>query len=161
PSSPRQAWRGSLRVGGRGADNATKRSEEAMPNTVKDVMTPNPVTMSESATLVSGAQAMRDSDIGAVIVMRDNDVSGILPDRDITVRAVAEEKDPRCATVGEVYTPNPTTVSLQDEINRAVDLMREQAVRRLPVVENGKPVGMVSLGDLALDRDPGSALGDI
>lgn len=132
-----------------------------MSNTVKDVMTPNPVTMSESATLVSGAQAMRDSDIGAVIVMRDNDVSGILTDRDITVRAVAEEKDPRRATVGEVYTRNPTTVSPADEINRAVELMREQAVRRLPVVENGKAVGIVSLGDLALDRDPGSALGDI
>ena len=132
-----------------------------MSNTVRDVMTSDPVTMSESATIASAAQAMRDADIGAVIVMRDNDVSGILTDRDTTVRAVAEEKDPRRTTIGEVYTRNPTTVAPSDEINRAVELMREQAVRRLPVVENGKPVGIVSIGDLAVDRDPRSALADI
>jgi CBS domain-containing protein len=132
-----------------------------MSSTVRDVMTSDPVTMSESATIVSAAQAMRDADIGAVIVMRDNDVSGILTDRDTTVRAVAEEKDPHRTTVGEIYTRNPTTVSPSDDVDRAVELMREQAVRRLPVVENGKPVGIVSIGDLALDRDPRSALADI
>ena len=132
-----------------------------MSSTVADVMTPNPITMAESATLASAAQAMREADIGGVLVMRDNELRGIVTDRDIVVRAVADGKDPNRATVGEVCSPHVTTVEPSDPIDRAIEFMRENALRRLPVVENGKPVGIVSIGDLAVDRDRQSALADI
>jgi CBS domain-containing protein len=133
-----------------------------MSSTVADVMTPEPITFSESATLTSAAQAMREADIGAVLVMRDNELGGILTDRDIVVRADADGKDPNKTTVGEIYSAHVTTVRPEDPIDRAVEFMRENALRRLPVVDgNGRPVGIVSIGDLAIDRDRKSALADI
>src|SRR5438105_3547088 len=132
-----------------------------MSSKVADVMTPNPITLAEPATLVSAAQAMREADIGALVVMRDNEMRGIVTDRDIVVRAVADGKDPSTVTVGEICSADLTAVKPSDPIDHAVELMRERALRRLPVVENGKPVGIVSIGDLAIDRDRKSALADI
>jgi CBS domain-containing protein len=88
-------------------------------------------------------------------------IHGILTDRDIVVRALAEGRNPAEVTVGEVCSKAPGVLSPTDSAADAVRLMREQPVRRLPVVEGGKPIGIVSLGDLALERDLGSALAHI
>lgn len=104
---------------------------------------------------------MRTQNIGDVVVADGQEVVGLLTDRDITVRAVAEGVDPMAVSVRSVCTPGPLVVAPDDPVADAVALMREHAVRRLPVVEDGLPVGMVSLGDLAEARDPGSALADI
>jgi CBS domain-containing protein len=74
-------------------------------------------------------------------------------DRDITVRAVAKGRDPASTPVREVYSAELTTLPPEETVDDAVRLMREKAVRRLPVVEGGRPVGIVSLGDLAVDRE--------
>jgi CBS domain-containing protein len=129
---------------------------------IQDVMTTNPETLPESTTVREAAEAMRANDIGDVVVVDDNGkLSGILTDRDIVVRVVAEGRDPRTTRIGDIASRDLTAVSPDDPVDRAVQLMRDKAIRRLPAVDKGKPVGIVSIGDLALDRDPGSALADI
>ena len=133
-----------------------------MEQRIEDVMTPNPVTMEAASTVVDAARAMRNYDIGAVVVLDGaGNLHGIVTDRDVAVRVVAEDRDPGRVEVGEICSKAMVTISPADEVAMAVRLMREQALRRLPVVHRGWPVGIVSLGDLALERDPGSALADI
>ncbi|WP_037673886.1 CBS domain-containing protein [Streptomyces griseus] len=124
-------------------------------------MTPGVVAVRPDASLVEAARLMRTQDIGDVIVADDWRVVGVLTDRDIAVRAVAEGYDPMTVAAEAVCSPRPVVVGPDDSAATAVELMREHAVRRLPVVEDGRPVGVVSLGDLALARDPDSALADI
>ncbi|MFC8359077.1 CBS domain-containing protein [Streptomyces griseorubiginosus] len=128
---------------------------------VRDVMTPGVVAVRPDASLVEAARLMRSQDIGDVVVADGQEVVGVLTDRDITIRAVADGTDPSTVSARSVCTPDPVTVAPGDPVTQAAALMRAHAVRRLPVVEDGLPVGMVSLGDLAADRDPGSALADI
>lgn len=128
---------------------------------IRDVMTPNPVTLPATSNLVDAAIAMRDFDVGVVIVLDDGRVCGIATDRDIVVRAIANGIYPATAKLGEFCSRELTTISPSDGVDAAVHLMREKAIRRLPVVENGQPVGIVSLGDLATEQDPDSALADI
>jgi CBS domain-containing protein len=129
--------------------------------TLKDLMTPNPTTVSTTTPVLEAARRMKERDIGNVIVTDGNRVCGIVTDRDIVVRAVAEGCDPQTTTIGDICSKDLVTVSPDDDVEQAVTLMRERALRRLPVVENGKPVGIVSIGDLALERDQHSALADI
>ena len=129
--------------------------------TVQDVMTPDPITLPETAVIVDAARKMREVGIGDVVVLHGETVCGIVTDRDIVVRGVAEERDPRSTTLGEICSRELRTLSPNDQIGMAVRLMREHAIRRLPVVEGGRPVGILSLGDLAIGHDPESALADV
>jgi CBS domain-containing protein len=129
--------------------------------TVRDVMTAEPLTLDVGETLVAAARQMRDADIGDVIVTEGGAVRGIVTDRDIAVRGVAEELDPTTTTLAQVVTRDLVTVGPDDDLSVAADLMRSYAVRRLPVVEDGQLVGVVSLGDVAVDREPDSVLADI
>ncbi|MEV5356666.1 CBS domain-containing protein [Streptomyces sp. NPDC086081] len=128
---------------------------------VKDVMTAGVVAVRPDASLVEAAQLMRAQNIGDVVVADGQDVVGVLTDRDIAVRAVADGADPMTVSARAVCSKDPVTVTPEDRVATAVALMREHAVRRLPVVENGLPVGIVSLGDVAEAEDPASALADI
>ncbi|MCA1843240.1 MAG: CBS domain-containing protein [Actinobacteria bacterium] len=98
---------------------------------------------------------------GGVIVLRRERICGVVTDRDIAVRAVAEGRDPGQVRVGDICSRELEFLSPGDAVDDAVRIMRERAVRRLPVVDGGRPVGMVSIGDLVLERDPNSALADI
>jgi CBS domain-containing protein len=128
---------------------------------LRDIMTQNPVTVQTSDSITAAARTMRDGNIGDVVVLESGQVRGILTDRDIVVRALAEGRDPGGTTVGEICSRELTTLSPAYAIADAVAVMREKAIRRLPVVEDGRLVGMVSLGDLAVERDPKSVLGGI
>ena len=132
-----------------------------MAQEIRELMTPNPVTMPGTASVHDAARAMRDSDIGDVIVIEHNQVCGIITDRDIAVRIVAESQDPSTTTLADICSHSLLTVTPTDAVEHAVRLMRTHAIRRLPVVEEGQAVGIVSLGDLAIERDPKSALGGI
>ncbi|MET8689902.1 CBS domain-containing protein [Streptomyces sp. NPDC004732] len=132
-----------------------------MADYVRDVMTPGVVAVRPDASLVEAAQLMRAQDIGDVLVASEGRVLGVLTDRDIALRAVADGADPLTVSAQAVCTPDPVMVTPDDAVSEAIGLMRDHAVRRLPVVEDGHPVGMVSLGDLALSEDPTSALADI
>jgi CBS domain-containing protein len=129
---------------------------------IREVMTSDPTALRATASVVEAAEAMRRSDIGDVIVLDETDqVCGIVTDRDIVVRAVAEQKDPSDVRLGDICSRNPVTLTSQDEVGDAVKLMTENAIRRLPIVDDGVPVGIVSLGDLAVSLDPESGLSDI
>ena len=111
---------------------------------------------------LEAAQMMRGNDIGDVIVLEDDRLFGILTDRDIVVRGLAERSDPKTIPVGEICSRDLTTIEPTASVEQAVRLMREKAIRRLPVVdESGDVMGIVSIGDVAVERDPQSALADI
>jgi CBS domain-containing protein len=132
-----------------------------MAQTVEEIMTRDPRTVGSSDTIVDAARVMRDADIGDVVVMEDGQVSGILTDRDIVVRALAEGRDAESTTVGDVCTTGVETVDPSASVDDTLRTMREHDIRRLPVTKNGRPVGIVSLGDLAVEREPDSTLADI
>ncbi|WFE57663.1 CBS domain-containing protein [Micromonospora sp. WMMD712] len=129
--------------------------------TVGEFMTTRLVTMDGHETLTAAAREMRDSAIGDVVVTAGDDVVGIVTDRDIAVRGVAEERDPDTTRLDQITTRDVITVSQYDDAVAAADLMRTYAVRRLPVIDDGRLVGLVSMGDLAVEREPQSVLADI
>ncbi|HVL92437.1 MAG TPA: CBS domain-containing protein [Acidimicrobiales bacterium] len=132
-----------------------------MGQTIRDIMTPSPATLPADASVVEAARVMRDNDVGDVILVDGDQVCGIITDRDIAVRAVAEGGDPSQLRAGDVGTLDPTCITSDDTAEDALRLMRGQAIRRLPVVEGGRPVGIITLGDLSIEREPDSALADI
>lgn len=129
--------------------------------TVREVMTPDPLTLPADASVAEAARLMRDHDIGDVLVLTDGRVSGIVTDRDVAVRAVAEAADPESTTLADICSGGLVTVAPTDELHEAADLMREYSVRRVPVLEDERPVGILSIGDLAINVDPDSALAEI
>jgi CBS domain-containing protein len=132
-----------------------------MAQTVEEIMTTNPRTVNVDDTVLQAAQLMRDNDIGDVIVVEDGQVTGIVTDRDIVVRAVAEGRDSESTTVGEIATTEVQAIEPDASVDDTLRMMREHDIRRLPIVKNGRPVGIVSLGDLAVEREPDSTLADI
>ncbi|XTZ18129.1 CBS domain-containing protein [Micromonospora echinospora] len=129
--------------------------------TVGEFMTTRLVTMDANDTLTAAAQEMRDSAIGDVVVTDGDDVVGIITDRDITVRGVAAQRDPDRTTLRQIASTDLVTVSQYDDAVAATDLMRTYAVRRLPVMDGGRLIGLVSIGDLAVEREPQSVLANI
>jgi CBS domain-containing protein len=129
---------------------------------VSDVMTRAPVTVEPQTSVAVVARMMRDENIGAVLVSEGEQLRGLVSDRDLVVRSMAEGGDPNQMTVAQACSDDLVTVGPADDLARAVEVMREHSVRRVPVVDEGQhAVGIVSLGDLAIERDPESALGDI
>ncbi|MET9064867.1 CBS domain-containing protein [Streptosporangium sandarakinum] len=131
-----------------------------MAQTVAEVMTRDPATVDAAQPVSVAARLMSSRDTGAVIVTVDGRVSGIVTDRDIAVRVVAESKGHETPVL-EAYSGDLVTVGPDTSIDQVVQLMRSNAVRRIPVVEGDRAVGIVSIGDLAIERDEGSALADI
>jgi CBS domain-containing protein len=132
-----------------------------MAQAIKELMTPNPVCVDPHDSAADAARRMREVDSGAILVAEDGHLKGLLTDRDIVVRAIAEGRDPARVEVQEICSGDIQALAPDDDVERAIKLMRDQHVRRIPVVEGDKPVGIVSIGDLALARDQTSALADI
>jgi CBS domain-containing protein len=131
-----------------------------MADTVRDLLKGDPVTVEASATVQDAAKLMNEKDIGNVLVIENNEVQGIVTDRDIVVRVIAKG-DGADASVREAATTDLETIEPDASIDDAIQKMEQGNVRRLPVVEDGKPVGVISLGDLAQAKDKDSALADI
>jgi CBS domain-containing protein len=132
-----------------------------MPRTVRDVMTTDPVVCETTASATEAAQKMRDHEIGDVLVVDGSELVGIVTDRDIAVRVVAEGSDPDSVTLGDVCSGDLETVTPDDDLGDVIRDMRDRAVRRVPVVEDGTAVGILSIGDLAVMKDAESLLADI
>jgi CBS domain-containing protein len=133
-----------------------------MPQTVGEVMTRDPVTVRSDATIVDAARLMRDRDIGPLVVVDSDQVRGIVTDRDLVVRGLADGGDPNSVRIGDVCTGDVEAVSPDEPIADAVRRMEQRDVRRLPVVEDGRPVGIVAMGDLAVEGQlPSSSVADI
>ncbi|MFI2432643.1 CBS domain-containing protein [Streptomyces sp. NPDC018693] len=134
-----------------------------MTRRIRDVMTPGAVAVEPMTSVEKAARLMSEHNVGDVLVAYDCDLFGVLTDRDIVVRSLAAGRDPHDTPVGLVCSRPPVvTVTADDTTDHAEELMRRHAIRRIPVVEHGGcPVGMVSLGDLAVTEHPRSALADI
>ncbi|MBW3548346.1 MAG: CBS domain-containing protein [Actinobacteria bacterium] len=132
-----------------------------MPPTVRDVMTADPVALEAKTSVTEAARKMKERDIGDVIVLEGDRLCGVVTDRGIVVRALAEERDPGATKLGDICSREVVTVAPSDDLTTAGDVMRQKAIRRVPVVEEGRPVGILSMGDLAVERDPNSALGHV
>lgn len=115
-----------------------------MAQKIRHIMTESPRALGAQATVEDAARAMLDDNVGDVIVSDGKIVRGIVTDRDITIRAVAHGKDPTRTTLGDICSTDLATLSPEDPINEAVRLMREHGIRRIPIVERGRPVGVVS-----------------
>lgn len=134
-----------------------------MDKTVREVMTPDPTTLPASSKVSDAAAVMAEHNIGALVITKgDTRVVGILTDRDIVVRGIAARRDPWTTLVAEILTGDDiATTSPDAPLHEVVAIMRSKSVRRLPVVDKGRLVGIVSLGDLAIEVDPQSALADV
>jgi CBS domain-containing protein len=124
---------------------------------VSDVMTAAPVGVYYSQTIGETARIMRDTRVGAVLVVSDGALSGVVTDRDLVVRGLAEGEGPD-SPVGPLCSGDLVGVAADADIEEAEQLMREHAVRRLPVITDGQVVGIVSMGDLAVSADANSPL---
>ena len=131
-----------------------------MTRRVREVMTANPVAVTPQTPINDAARLMLEKNIGDVLIIEGDELRGLVTDRDLAVRALAESR-PASTPVQQVCSEHVVTCAPEDDVQRAVALMREHALRRLPVVEQGRLVGVISLGDLAIERDPHSALADI
>lgn len=132
-----------------------------MARMIRDVMTKKPRMLGAKATMAEAARIMREDDIGGVMVEENGKICGIVTDRDLVVRGLAAGKNPDSTPLKEVCSSQVVTLKPDDSVDEAVRLMRERAIRRVPVMENGNMVGIVSLGDLAIERDERSVLGQM
>jgi signal-transduction protein with cAMP-binding, CBS, and nucleotidyltransferase domain len=128
---------------------------------IREVMTSDPIVCEADTKLTDVATMMRDEDIGTVLVQRDGALCGIATDRDLVVRGMAEGQDPRSLKLGDVCSGDIRKVDPTTDVDEVVKMMSTEAIRRIAVVEGSRPVGIVSIGDLAERRDPNSALGHI
>jgi CBS domain-containing protein len=124
---------------------------------VRDIMTPAPVGVYYSQTIGEAARIMRDTQVGAVLVVNDGALCGMVTDRDLVIRGLAEGEGPDSA-VGPLCSGDLIGVAAEADTSQAEQLMREHAVRRLPVINDGEVVGIVSMGDLAISADADSPL---
>ena len=132
-----------------------------MTRKVRDIMSSAPVCMAPGDSVSAAAKAMKQHGIGTVLVLTDGKLSGLLTDRDITVRVLAENRDPLTTRIGDICSSELAVLGPDDDVEQATRLVRERAVRRIPVLADGIPVGVVSIGDLALDEDATSALSGV
>jgi CBS domain-containing protein len=124
---------------------------------VRDIMTPAPVGVYYSQTIGETARVMRDSQVGSVLVVNDGALAGLVTDRDLVIRGLAEGMGPD-SPVGPLCSGDLIGVTADADLAQAAQLMRENAVRRLPVINEGQVVGIVSMGDIAISADADSAL---
>jgi CBS domain-containing protein len=121
-----------------------------MVNNVREAMTENPRSIGPSASVVEAARLMRDEHIGSLPITDGDALVGMITDRDITTRVVAQGVDLATTSVGDVFSEDLISVEPDKELEEALQLMARHQVRRLPVVENGRLVGIVAQADIAL-----------
>lgn len=132
-----------------------------MSTEVKNIMATDLVTASPFDPVDRISAMMRQHDLGNLPVVDDGDLTGIVTDRDIVIRCVAMGRQPAATFASDVCSPELHTIGPEDSTKEAAAVMRQHALRRLPVVNGSKLVGMVSIGDLARAQDPYSPLADI
>ena len=120
----------------------------------REIMTPDPTCVQTSQTIRDAAQLMADKGVGALpICGEDNRLKGMITDRDIVVKVLAEGKDPRAMTAGELAQGEAVTIGADDSIDEALRTMIDHKVRRLPVIDGKRLVGIISQADIATNID--------
>jgi CBS domain-containing protein len=139
----------------------TRRQENVTAQCIREVMTADPVTMAATETVAITSPILPSRILRVASVLYNGQVCGIVTDRDVVVRGIAEGRDPAHTSLAEICSRGLTTIPPSVSVVVAMRLMKAKALRRLPVVEDARPVGIVSLGDLAVKHDPHSVLGEI
>ena len=131
---------------------------------IREVMTPGPETIQAGRPVAEAAKLMKSADAGMIPVMNNGDLHGTVTDRDIALRLVAEGKDAQSTTVGEIATTDVITIEADRDLSEALQLMAKHQVRRLPVIESGKLIGVVAQADVAREgneKDVGHTVEEI
>jgi CBS domain-containing protein len=126
---------------------------------VKDLMTSDPAKVGPDDVIAMAATLMKQEDCGAIPVVRDGELIGIVTDRDITIRVVAAGRDAKTTKVSEIMSADPITIAPDADVAEAATTMARSQIRRLPVVENGKLLGIIVTAQLAR-REKTSATGE-
>ena len=116
---------------------------------VRDAMTAEPRSAEPTLSLVEAARLMKSEDVGSLPIVEEGRLIAVLTDRDIVVRAVAEGVDPNAAVIGDVASRDPVTVEPEQDLDEALLLMAQHQVRRLPVVDSDRLVGVLAQADVA------------
>jgi CBS domain-containing protein len=127
---------------------------------IADIMTREVQSVTSDTDLLTVARHMRDLNVGVIPVVEDEHLVGVITDRDIVIRAVAMGSDPQNETAGDHMSPHPTTVGPDEDVAKAAQIMAREQIRRLAVVEDGKLVGILSIGDVAVDAGEDRLTGD-
>jgi CBS domain-containing protein len=135
-----------------------------MGTSIKEVMTSDVRACEPNATAVEAAKLMAKKDVGPIPVVEDGRLVGLVTDRDIVVRVIAEGRDPNTTTVGEIASRDLVTVSPDEDLDEGLKLLAEYQVRRLPVVDGNRLVGIVAQADIARlgkDKQTGEVVEEI
>jgi CBS domain-containing protein len=120
---------------------------------IKELMTKGPRTVQRGDSIADAARLMREEDAGVAPIVDGDRLVGVLTDRDIAIRVVAEGKDPQSTKVEEIASQTLVTIEPQQDLDEALRLMAQHQIRRLPVVEDGKLVGILAQADVARHAD--------
>ena len=120
-----------------------------MAQSVREIMTANPVTVRPDTSVVEAARLMASEDVGSLPAVEGDRLVGVVTDRDIALRVVAEGRDASATTVGEIQSSDPVTVEPDQDLDDALREMARRQVRRLPVVEGDRLIGVVAQADVA------------
>lgn len=129
--------------------------------TAREIMTGSPECIAENQTLEEAARKMLQLDVGSLpICGKDDRLKGMVSDRDIVIKCLARGGDPRTTLAGELGEGKPVTIGADDSIEEAINTMQDHQVRRLPVIDGHKLVGMLSQADIAKNY-PEDRVGDL
>lgn len=131
-----------------------------MAKTVRDTMTTQPASVERSRPVTEAARLMRDQNVGSLPVVEEGRLIGMITDRDIVVRLVSEGGDLGSATVGDAFSDQPVTVEPDQDLDQALTLMARYQVRRLPVTDGDRLVGILAQADVALEEKE-KAVGEV
>jgi CBS domain-containing protein len=120
---------------------------------IREVMTPSPETVEPGEPATEAAKLMKKADAGMIPVVEQGQLFGTVTDRDIVLRVIAEGKNPASTTVGEIASVEIVTVAPEQDLDEALKLMAKHQVRRLPVVESGRLIGVLAQADVAREGD--------
>jgi CBS domain-containing protein len=124
--------------------------------TVRDSMTPSPKTIESDANVVEAAKAMSSQNVGSLPVVENGELVGMVTDRDLVTQVMAKGLDPNRASVGEIASRQPVVATPDEPLDAALRRMASEQVRRLPVVDDGRLVGILAQADVAQDAAPES-----
>jgi CBS domain-containing protein len=133
-----------------------------MPRTARDVMTPDAKCVGENETLLDAAKKMAELGVGSMPICGEDDrLKGMLTDRDIVVKALAQGKDPGSCRAGELGEGKPVTIGADDSLEEALRTMAQYKVRRLPVIDGHRLVGIVAVADVARELTDDESKGNL
>jgi CBS domain-containing protein len=133
-----------------------EREEHMQSTTVRDSMTEKPTTITGSAPVSEAAKLMASENVGSLPVVKGDELVGIVTDRDLVVQVVARGQDPNSVRVSDIHSERPVVASPDESLDEALKRMASEQVRRLPVVSEGRLVGILAQADVAREAQPES-----